>query len=210
MCEEKEVTVECIDCKKLMCQNCSTKHAIKKMHHIKKIGKFNTCSLHSKKADFICIDCLTFVCLTCTHQSVDTIHTKHEIKNVSDLIKTIDSKVKNKIESTLKYTNKTIKMKVEQLENLKNQVFVLNDQIEKLTKNHDEAVMIQETLNDLDLMEKIEFIRDSFKMEPLVENIQNAPVPPPFPHFSIFSPSNMNKPPPGPPLPLFRGPPPPP
>jgi hypothetical protein len=35
MCEEKEVTVECTDCKKLLCENCSTKRKIIKSNSLK-------------------------------------------------------------------------------------------------------------------------------------------------------------------------------
>jgi hypothetical protein len=74
MCEENEVTVECTDCKKLLCENCSTKHSKKKNHQIKLIKELYVCSFHSKKADYICMDCLEFVCLIRTHHSIQKNH----------------------------------------------------------------------------------------------------------------------------------------
>jgi hypothetical protein len=139
MCEEKEVKFECENCQKLLCENCSTKHSQKKKHQTKSVGNLIMCHLHSKNSDYICLDCIEYVCLVCTHPSIQANHSNHKFGKISDLKKMIESKAKSKIVSTLSSTEESIKINVEKMEKLNKNVIDLNEDINELKKLHNEA-----------------------------------------------------------------------
>ena len=142
MCEEAEVTKECVDCHKLLCTNCATKHEKNKKHHTKEKGAYSVCGEHSQKADFFCLDCSQTVCLYCInpHQLSNNTHSNHDFKHVKEVELMITkyfqpySKIGIEIIET---TKQHIDEKLKQFEDMKKQLDILEQDICNLKSDLD-------------------------------------------------------------------------
>jgi hypothetical protein len=164
MCEEEESVVECVECSKFLCENCSKKHKEKKNHNFKEISNVYLCTDHQMKCEFYCYYCHETVCPNCVHPLLnDSKHSKHKvetleecekntIKKSNDYISNMDSKISLQKKKILE-----IKSKINQLEEkLKDKKIEFQDNlklVDKLFKNMNDF----KQLNFLDQLKIMEF-----------------------------------------------------
>ena len=113
----------CYKCNKFLCPSCIINHPSNDRHNLTKINRYDaSCKIHYNYYCFYCNKCNKNLCIYCKNE-----HESHDIK---DLIKFKNSYDINKIEEKIK----SIKNKINNLEEIKNKIIYEIDEIKKLSE----------------------------------------------------------------------------
>ena len=113
----------CYKCNKFLCPSCIIDHSTNDKHNLTKINRYDAlCKIHYNYYCFYCNKCNKNLCIYCRNE-----HESHDIK---DLILFKNSYDVNKIEEKIK----SIKNKINNLEEIKKKIIYEIDEIKKLSE----------------------------------------------------------------------------
>ena len=119
--EVKDDFFYCFKCKKCLCSSCMINHSIIDNHNIINILRYDSfCKIHSNTFCFYCVKCKINLCIYCKPK-----HNSHDLIDLTELNYSEESKKK------LKEEIKNIEKKVQNLDEIKNNIILQIEQLKK-------------------------------------------------------------------------------